>query len=131
MDHLVWRQTPGRSHHGQVCIEDTYVEDSAPIQHTLYWPVSEEVLYCRAIEVFPEIADGKKQELWQLGVAYYYFTRGSGERVEIRILGGGQAKAIAVEHADVAKPKVRAGIDTRFWRGGWQKYLKTEGWVYC
>ena len=131
MDQLVWRATPGCSHHGQICIEDSYIEDSAPVQHTLYWPVTEEAFYDRAIEVFPEIADGGKQELRQLGTASYYFTRGSGERVDIRILGGGQTKAIAVEHADLPKPKVRNGIETRFYRGGWQKYLKTQGWVYC
>ena len=37
-----------------------------------------------------------------------------------------------VDHVDITTiecPKVRKGIETRYWNGRWQKYLKSEGWI--
>jgi hypothetical protein len=45
----------------------------------------------------------------------------------------GDVKAISVETTAVPKPKVRPGVELRWrhdgYRGYWQKYLKTKGWV--
>ena len=42
---------------------------------------------------------------------------------------GGSTHAILTEETEVPCPKVRAGIETRWRDGRWQKYLKTKGWV--
>ena len=33
------------------------------------------------------------------------------------------------EETPIPCPKVRAGVETRFYRGYWQKYLQSKGWV--
>ena len=41
----------------------------------------------------------------------------------------GKTQAIKQEQVPVPPPKVRAGIETRYRRGQWEKYLKSKGWV--
>lgn len=37
--------------------------------------------------------------------------------------------AVAVEVVPLPCPRVRKGIETRYRRGRWEKYLQTRGWV--
>jgi hypothetical protein len=46
----------------------------------------------------------------------------------LRLPSGGQTKCVKQEVLPIAPPKVRKGIELR-WRGRWEKYLKTKGWV--
>jgi hypothetical protein len=41
----------------------------------------------------------------------------------------GNLQAERSEQEDVPPPKVRAGIETRWYQGRWQKCLKSKGWV--
>ena len=41
----------------------------------------------------------------------------------------GKVTALATEVTDYPCPPVRKGIETRYRNGGWQKYLKSKGWV--
>lgn len=45
-----------------------------------------------------------------------------------RLIDGGRTKPIHFDRVPVPVPKVRPGIELR-WRDGWEKYLKTKGWV--
>jgi hypothetical protein len=42
--------------------------------------------------------------------------------------GGGETQAAIVYSYDVPCPKVRKGIETRWYQGKWQKYTKARGW---
>jgi hypothetical protein len=42
---------------------------------------------------------------------------------------GGKTVAIASMVTPIPCPKVRAGIQTRYRNGRWEKYLKSAGWV--
>jgi hypothetical protein len=126
---LVFKKTSQDSNLGYLAIKSAWNEGDKPIRHTLYWAVSELVTETRAIEFYPEVANGREQPLYRNDTALYSFRRDSGEWVNVRIIGGGQAKAFLVETTDVPMPKVRKGIETRFNSGCWQKYLKADGWV--
>lgn len=43
--------------------------------------------------------------------------------------GSGSAPASSTEIVPVPVPRVRAGIETRWHQGEWQKYTKAKGWV--
>lgn len=43
--------------------------------------------------------------------------------------GGGGVKAELVETVSAPGPKVRSNIETRWYRGRWEKYSKVKGWV--
>lgn len=47
----------------------------------------------------------------------------------VRLIDGPKTLAIKQEEKPIPCPKVRAGIETRFHRGAWEKYLKSKGWV--
>lgn len=51
----------------------------------------------------------------------------NGTRYTVEIEPRGQA--VKIEENAIPCPKVRAGIQTRFYGGSWQKYLQTRGWV--
>ena len=40
-----------------------------------------------------------------------------------------RGKAVKIEEIPIPAPKVRAGIETRYHNGEWQKCLKATGWV--
>ncbi len=42
---------------------------------------------------------------------------------------GGRTKPAFVEETPIPCPKVRAGIETRYMNGGWEKLSKRQGWV--
>ena len=42
---------------------------------------------------------------------------------------GGNAQAEFVEETPVPLPKIRKGIETRWYQGRWQKYIASKGWV--
>ena len=54
---------------------------------------------------------------------------GNGNYFQGTMAQGGSTPAIITEQTPVPCPKVRAGIETRWRNGRWEKYLKTKGWV--
>jgi hypothetical protein len=50
----------------------------------------------------------------------------NGTRYTVEIDPRGQA--VKIESIAIPCPKVRKGIETRFYRGEWQKYTKSAGW---
>jgi len=54
---------------------------------------------------------------------------GNGQWFNGYLKDGGATKAVTVETTAVPPPKVRAGVETRWHGGRWQKYLKRDGWV--
>jgi hypothetical protein len=57
----------------------------------------------------------------------YIFSGGMGNPVYYDLEGGGKTKSCKREVIRVPKPKTR--VETRWYRGHWQKYLKSKGWV--
>ena len=49
--------------------------------------------------------------------------------INVRLVNGGRTQAIKREIEPIPCPRVRAGIETRYRSGRWEKYLKREGWV--
>ena len=47
----------------------------------------------------------------------------------VRLKDDGRTQAVKQETEDIPCPKVRAGIETRFRNGRWEKWLKAKGWV--
>jgi hypothetical protein len=54
---------------------------------------------------------------------------GEGKWLEGQLAEGGSTKAIIVETREVPKPKVKAGISTRWRDGRWEKHLLRQGWI--
>lgn len=50
-------------------------------------------------------------------------------RIRVHLTNGGRTQATLVEHEEVPVPKVRKGIQLRWNRGRWEKYLKRGGWT--
>lgn len=50
-----------------------------------------------------------------------------GMAIPISLIDGDKTEAVKVEEESVPPPKTR--VETRWWNGRWEKYLKREGWV--
>lgn len=77
--------------------------------------------YCTAVD-----AIGRDASITDGLVSCYL---GNGNYFYGTMAQGGSTPAIITEESEVECPKVRAGIETRWKDGCWQKYLKTKGWV--
>lgn len=111
---------------GWLCVKyaDTL---STPEWNVLYWPIAKgNVVDMRGM--FPEL-DTDAQLLGR-GQDGYRFYRGNGSYSPVlRLKDGGSTQSIKSETIPIPCPKVRKGIETRWYQGGWQKYLKSEGWI--
>lgn len=108
-------------HEGWLVAREEYDDWLEPFRITYLWPLQQ------TPRSYVEHLIG--QEVRSNSASYAYsFTWGGRDHI-FRLPDGGQTKALSMTKAPVPCPKVRAGIETR-WRGGyWQKYLKAKGWV--
>jgi hypothetical protein len=112
--------------HGWLCVKYTDSHYIKPEMTVLYWPIMHGYRPDFQ-ETFPEL-DTDAELHGDRGA--YTFYRGLGHYSPILTLkDGGKTKPIKSETFPIPCPKVRKGIETRFERGYWQKYLKSEGWV--
>ena len=113
---------------GNMCVRYEDQSHDEPKRMILYWPVCFG-LRKHLIEDWPEM-DDPTIELREGRPGEYYFSRGAfGFSPTIRLKNGGQTTPVKTEIMPIFCPKVRKGIETRYHRGTWEKYLKTEGWV--
>jgi hypothetical protein len=112
---------------GLLCVRhaDVYQNPETVVN---YWPVDAQAERSRCAEIFPEL--DTPIQLSGSGRDGYRFYRGYGSwSPVIHLKDGGSTKPIKTEVIPIPCPKVRKGLDTRFERGAWQKYLKSQGWV--
>lgn len=111
---------------GWLCVRYCDCYSDIPEMTVLYWPIEHGRLRDYQ-EVFPELNTDTELHGDR---GSYTFYRGMGHYSPILTLqNGGSTKPVKTEKIPIPCPKVRKGIDTRFYRGQWQKYLKSEGWV--
>jgi hypothetical protein len=111
---------------GWLCVRNADTYSDRPELTVLYWPIEHGRLRDYR-EAFPEL--GTETQLYG-DRGSYTFYRGMGHYSPILTLqDGGATKPVKTETIPVPAPKVRKGIETRWYRGAWQKYLKAEGWV--
>jgi hypothetical protein len=131
---------------GNLYVVNDDTDSREPVRRRLWWPVlaTEGYLPCW---FEPESVDGGEfcqlcgqrntsvshssvtPDTLRLGGydGRYGGTLSNGARFYVRIDPRGQA--VKIEETPIPCPKVRAGMETRFERGSWQKYLKAQGWV--
>jgi hypothetical protein len=98
--------------------------DMAPKLHRLWWEVYQ--IKGNAWNAYrPEAGDTVRSQMggdWTASREGVASNTGS-----VWFPSGLQARHI--EEIDVPCPKVRKGIETRWYQGAWQKYSKAEGWI--
>jgi hypothetical protein len=114
--------------YGTLCVCYALVHDSEPKITVLHWPIVEGSRQ-HFLECYPEL--DTDTPLHDIGNGAYQFYRGNGSSPIARLKDGGQTQSIKTDTIDIPCPKVRAGIETRWYRGAWQKYLKSKGWVFA
>ena len=110
---------------GQLAIKYEYSVFSEPKIVTMFWSFGP----CRLSDVehligkdVRNIRDGAYEIRYSgTGLASLYQT--------LRLPEGGSTKAFKVFETDYPCPPVRKGIETRYYNGVWQKYLKRDGWL--
>lgn len=111
---------------GRILIRETMAKQDEPEYIVWYWPT-------RFGRHDLERWDGSEPykaedvQVWNHGTSYNIKFPGLSVWTDSGILGN--TKAVRVETAPIPRPKVRKGIEVRFTRGRWEKYLKTKGWV--
>lgn len=102
-------------------IENSYNAFSVPERITVSWRVAGMARW--GTSYGPELVDGLK----------VYTNTGDGDRWTAYSQGG--YLYLMTEHEGTIRneplpaPRVRAGTETRYQDGGWQKYSKRVGWV--
>jgi hypothetical protein len=99
-------------------IDDAY---DKPVRTISYWPIGLKTYYLKVN--YGEHKLGQSMRYQGQGV----YLDEDGLRYELK--NNGETKAEHWEEEQIVCPKVRKGIETRFHRGSWQKYLKSQGWV--
>ena len=102
-------------------IVSRFSESEKPLLHKQYWSFGP----CDA----ESAARYSGQEIRSLGDGRYSVRVAPFNWVTLALPDGGRT---IVDHVDITPiecPKVRKGIETRYWNGRWQKYLKSEGWI--
>ncbi|HXJ56444.1 MAG TPA: hypothetical protein VNU68_07240 [Verrucomicrobiae bacterium] len=108
-------------HDGWLCVVYTDSEWSNPVRYAHWWPAERGPRedYAELIGKPTSVHNGEfSARRWENGP---WFSS--------RLLNGGQTQPIRTDRTPVLCPKVRAGIETRYRDGQWQKHLKTAGWV--
>ena len=116
------------SYKGDVCVKTTTTLSTDPLQIVDYWPVGISTLtfirnYWPLEEI--EVHETSNPGLYRITHKNSY----SSQDLFLELVDGGRTKAIFHEVIPYPCPKVREGIQTRYFFGTWQKYLKSKGWV--
>lgn len=110
-------------HLGHLCVAWSDTDTNAPTKITYYWPCyktsADSVAQIIGLDAYDE----------EQGVFAFKTGAGyAGTWRRVRLQDGGSTKAIDITREPIPCPTVRKGIETRWWRGRWEKYLKT-GWT--
>lgn len=116
--HVVYRLA---WHDGWLCVAATDTDHSEPRIVTNYWPA----LRCSRDEWSAEIG----QVLGGRAGDSVFSVKVGGWLRSLTLKNGGQTLPIRTEIVPLPCPKVRRGIETRYRRGGWERYLKSSGWT--
>lgn len=116
---------------GWLCVRYEQAWSDKPEMTVNYWPIEHGRLRDYR-EAFSELdSDTPLYGDAIYGSGGYSFARGYGSYSPVlRLIDGGSTKPVKTEVLPIPCPKVRKGIETRFsYRGYWEKYLKSQGWV--
>ena len=103
------------------CVRDGFTMEDKPEMVIQFWPIGRTPRLIKLAD-YTDIELTKNRYDYTLRVKAYDF-------VDILLTDGGKTKAIDTVIEPVPCPKVRKGMETRWYRGRWEKYLKTKGWV--
>lgn len=115
---------------GELCIAwtDDYEVKGVPSRVTNYWPTGARTApFCNVYgytlpAAVRSLTSGRYELIPQVQPFY-------GNRLIVQLIDGGTTKAIKHTIEPIPCPKVRAGIETRWRDGYWQKHLRSKGWV--
>lgn len=93
-----------------------------PVLLASYWPV---VAYSRADHA--ELIGSACYR--ENGPCYSCKVPGCGFVRRLPLARGGNTTPIACDYEPIPAPKTKAGTETRYRCGRWEKYTKTRGWV--
>jgi|SRR6516164_2379077 hypothetical protein len=109
---------------------------SKPEQIRMVWQI--QITQARGSMSYCRVEDAIGKTAKSIGTGRFSIYMGYGAYLE-GVFGNGReptpgdVKALSVDVTPVARPKVRPGVEVRWhhdgYRGYWQKYLKTKGWV--
>jgi hypothetical protein len=107
---------------GHLCVRYTYTQSDRPERVFIWWPF----FRCTEKQARDEYAIGSELRDCRDGI-YALQIPGNYRSVTLRLPEGGKTKNLVTETEPVPVPKCR--VETRWYSGGWQKYLKSQGWV--
>jgi len=128
---------------GKLMIRNDDTDSRDPVRRSLWWPVlrtsgwlpcwftpaTSDPSRCVHCEQHADAPIHRAEAALRLSGydGRYGGQHANGNRYAVEIDPRGQA--VKVLETPIACPKVRKGIETRWYRGTWQKYLKAQGWV--
>lgn len=108
-------------HEGMLCVVEESPMHDKPVLVRSYWPLGRS-----AGEFFRDYEVGPGHEVREDRPYEEYSFRHTCYDVVLRIPpGSSQAKT---EREPIPQPKVRKGVEVRYYNGRWEKYTKKEGW---
>jgi hypothetical protein len=114
---------------GLLYVRSVYPMYDEPKRQILYYPVSNGYGAQVRVDAYNREYLGQELSYNKVG-CFYELDRGSmNGAIIIRLMNGGATQATFNELEEIACPKVRKGIETRFRNGRWEKCLKSQGWV--
>ena len=114
---------------GQLCIKDSTTLSTEPLRITHYWPTG--IKTYEFIRSYWPLEEIDVHESWSHNGTYRINHKGSYSHQDLYLplINGNSTKSIKMDKEEIPCPKVREGIQTRYFFGTWQKYLKSKGWV--
>lgn len=108
-----------RHHAGQLVLEYQYPSTTAPVLIGVRWPIVDAK---RTGPFAPELADG-------LVVSYRQSDRWQAYAQGDYLIVHSAHEGTPMTDQPIVCPKVRKGIETRYYCGRWEKYSKRDGWI--
>ena len=108
---------------GELCVIDEDSLSDEPKMLVLYWPTG--IRTADFLASYGSDMIGRQVRSGRFAGSYII----DGTRLQINLTEGGQTRPIHNKIIPIPAPKVRKGIEVRYYNGRWQKYLKTKGWV--
>lgn len=117
---------------GTFCVLSESTDYDDPMRTRVWYPTSDRVVsYTREyIGAHVVTAMGSDSVYRIERYADGSFCRVPGNGLCFRLVNGGKTMPVHGEREPVPCPRVRKGIETRWYRGGWEKYIKSQGgWI--
>jgi hypothetical protein len=112
---------------GQLCVYDEDTLNSEPIKLKRWWPIG-----LRAYDFYRNYGEHLKNAPVRYGGAngvYEIMTEMGARPLKIQLIDGGATRPVHFEKVPYQCPKVKKGMQTRYYDGQWWKYLKSKGWT--